>query len=138
MASYHDRAKQLIYFIPNHHLFQSGFLHMLNLQYQAYATCKFNSAMERHLELHCSMSWDNSQLFVYGQEISRISLKRSSQLSDPVPSVWVQPYSIYRVWGAGGWVSTVETWMLLIEEGSMDADNRYNRCLVRWTYNHLH
>lgn len=48
---------------------------------------KVAKAIERHLQFHCSVLWDNPQLLVYGQEMLVICLKRPGHMSSPVPSV---------------------------------------------------
>lgn len=89
---------------------------------------KLTKAIE-YLGFHCSVSQDNPQLLMYGQEILVISLERPGRMSGSLPSVWVQPYSIHLSWRGKEVVSTTLSWMQLTEEGAMNTYNRRNRCL---------
>lgn len=60
---------------------------------------ELTKVIERHVGYHYSVSQDNPHMFVYGQEIAVIYLKILGHISDPVFSVWIQPYSIHINWG---------------------------------------
>ena len=87
---------------------------------------ELTKVIERHLGYHYSVSQDNPQMFVYGQEIAVMSLRILGHMSDPVFGVWIQPYSIHKNWGGkwGGFHSAD-----INREGAMNAYNRYKRCL---------